>query len=152
MPHLFFEKLELRQSTQTFSGIPGFNSIQGFPLGQYSPSSAFLPNPFLYRANSNGIGGYASSPLSMWFNPLPSRSNPFNPFWSGPAEGLYPIRQTISGYSAPFRSANALTTVPFSNAFVGALTVNPTTYIPPLSTTIALYAIPPFWDPDIIWP
>ncbi|MGA1875963.1 MAG: hypothetical protein ACMUIA_10180 [bacterium] len=127
MPHIFFERLENRRSTQSLYGgyspsgsggvlyygvLPPSNDTQtryGIPVTYYGLGNPY-PSPFpsqgsLFPSWGSGWGFYPYMPYNPWSNPFSFRSNPFiswsNPFsalWGGIGSIFSPFRNLFGGF------------------------------------------------------
>ena len=123
MAHIFFEKLEKRQSTQALYGMPYFPELLPPQINQYQY------RPFTYNSqaswwNNTRSGRYPNS----WFNPITN----YNPFWNSVSNFLSPIRYSqalVSGFGSGPSIIAPTPTAPTS------------TYIPPSGSITLLYGI-----------
>ena len=169
MPHIFFERLENRRSTQTLYGgyVAPYNSISAYygvattlygisdpgtiPYTGYIPSWSTGYNPY---TSFNPYMSY--SPFSTWNTPFNQYSwtNPFSSFLGGIGSLFSPFLNSFRGlfgwqspalpiYSYPGYT-NPGTIFPDIRALYG-ISVNPISpapsYTPPSSTSWLLYGI-----------
>jgi len=127
MAHIFFERLEKRQSTQALYGPSLAGFIQVPQVNRYY--SPINPGVNLYPAwgNTAGSGGYS---YTSWLNPLGVSPFPYGSLWTG-----------LSQFLSPVRYSNALL---FGAGGIGAGSISlapAPVYTPPVSSITLLYAI-----------
>ena len=133
MAHIFFEKLERRQSTQSLYGMSYFPELLPPQVNQYQ-YRPFTYTPWVSWGNNTRFGVYPNS----WFNPITN----YNPFWNGVSNFLSPIRYSqalVSGFGS---SPSIIAPSPIAPLPIAPLPIAPTsTYIPPSGAITVLYGI-----------